>query len=111
MWPLPRLAARNMGGIRKAEYHEIGATGCGAPIPFAVRLVGNIAIPGGGYRDLAHLANCSPGGTGPYVTSPACSGKDPALFAEARFRALLSRCSKVFVHVVNGVMMREAKAW
>jgi hypothetical protein len=44
-------------------------------------------ISGRGYRDLVHLANCSPGGTGPYVTSPACSGKDPALRAEARFRA------------------------
>jgi hypothetical protein len=54
---------------------------------FDVRLAGNIAIAGGGYRDLAHLANCSPGGTGPYTTSPACSGKDPALHAEARFRA------------------------
>jgi hypothetical protein len=84
----PELAARNMRGIRKAQYHEIGGYWLWSPNPhFDVRLAGNIAIAGGGYRDLAHLANCSPGGTGPYTTSPACSGKDPALHAEARFRA------------------------
>jgi len=84
----PELAARNMRGIRTAQYHEIGGYWLWSPNPhFDVRLVGNIAIPGGGYRDLAHLANCSPGGTGPYVTSPACSGKDPALHAEVRLRA------------------------
>jgi hypothetical protein len=84
----PELAARHMGGIRTAEYHEIGGYWLWSPNPhFDIRLAGNIAIPGGGYRDLAHLANCSPGGTGPYVTSPACSGKDPALYGEARFRA------------------------
>jgi hypothetical protein len=84
----PELAARNMRGIRTAQYHEIGGYWLWSLNPhFDIRLAGNIAIPGGGYRDLAHLANCSPGGTGPYVTSPACSGKDPALYAEMRFRA------------------------
>jgi hypothetical protein len=84
----PELAARNMRGLRKAQYHEIGGYWLWSPNPhFDIRLVGNIAIAGGGYRDLAHLANCSPGGTGPYVTSPACSGKDPALRAEVFFRA------------------------
>jgi hypothetical protein len=84
----PELAARHMQGIRKAEYHEIGGYWLWSPNPnFDIRLAGNIAIAGGGYRDLAHLANCSPGGTGPYVTSPACSGKDAALRAEVRFRA------------------------
>ena len=84
----PELAARNMQGIRTAEYHEIGGYWLWSPNPhFDIRLAGNIAIAGGGYCDLAHLANCSPGGTGPYVTSPACSGKDPALRAEVRFRA------------------------
>jgi hypothetical protein len=84
----PELAARHMRGIHPAEYHEIGGYWLWSPNPhFDVRLAGNIAIAGGGYRDLAHLANCSPGGTGPYVTSPACSGKDPALHAEVRFRA------------------------
>ena len=84
----PELAARNMQGIRTAEYHEIGGYWLWSLNPnFDIRLAGNIAIAGGGYCDLAHLANCSPGGTGPYVTSPACSGKDPALYGEARFRA------------------------
>jgi len=84
----PELAARNMQGIRTAEYHEIGGYWLWSLNPnFDIRLAGNIAIAGGGYCDLAHLANCSPGGTGPYVTSPACSGKDPALRAEVRLRA------------------------
>ena len=84
----PELAARNMRGIRKAEYHEIGGYWLWSPNPhFDIRLAGNLAIPGGGYRDLAHLANCSPGGTRQYVTSRACSDKDPALYAEALFRA------------------------
>jgi len=61
----PELAARNMRGIRKAQYHEIGGYWLWSPNPhFDIRLAGNIAIPGGGYRDLAHLATVAPAGRG-----------------------------------------------
>ena len=54
---------------------------------FDIRLAGNIAIPLGGYIDLAHLANCNAGGGGAYATSARCGGTDPALRGELRFRA------------------------
>jgi hypothetical protein len=50
---------------------------------FDIRLSGEIAIPGPGYQDLARLADCNPNVDG--VQS--CDGNDPALKAEARFRA------------------------
>jgi hypothetical protein len=49
---------------------------------FDIRLTGNIGIAAGGYRDLAHLANCNP--SGPFVR---CDGNDVALKADLRFRA------------------------
>jgi hypothetical protein len=84
----PELAARGMSGIRKAEYQEIGGSVLWTLNPnFDIRLSGNIAIPSGGFIDLAHLANCNAGGAGAYVGSARCGGNDPALHAEARIRA------------------------
>jgi hypothetical protein len=85
----PELAARGISSIRKAEYQEIGGSVLWTLNPnFDIRLAGNIAIPMGGYIDLAHLGNCnSPGGGGAYAASARCGGNDPALHAEARFRA------------------------
>jgi hypothetical protein len=84
----PELAARGMTSIRKAEYQEIGGAYQWTLNPnFDIRLAGNIAFPGGGFVDLGHLANCNPGGSGAYATSARCSGSDPALRGELRFRA------------------------
>jgi hypothetical protein len=87
----PELAVRSPGdrNIRKGEYQEIGGSILWTLNPnFDIRLAGNIAIPLGGYIDLAHLGNCnSPGGGGVYGGSARCGGTDPALRAEARFRA------------------------
>jgi len=85
----PELAARGISRIRKAEYQEIGGSILWTLNPnFDIRLSGNVAIPSGGYIDLAHLGNCnSPGGGGAYVGSARCSGADPALHGEARIRA------------------------
>jgi hypothetical protein len=82
------LAVRG-GEIRKAQYNEIGGTVMWTLNPnFDIRLAGNIALPGGGSIDLAHLANCNvPGGGGAYTTSARCGGNDPALRGEVRFRA------------------------
>jgi hypothetical protein len=84
----PELAVRGRG-IRKGEYQELGASVLWTLNPnFDIRLAGNIAIPLGGYIDLAHLANCNaPGGGGAYATSARCGGTDPALRGELRFRA------------------------
>ena len=84
----PELAVRG-GEIRKAQYNEIGGTVMWTLNPnFDIRLAGNIALPGGGSIDLAHLANCNvPGGGGAYATSARCGGNDPALRGEVRFRA------------------------
>ena len=72
----PELAGR---GISKTEYHEIGGSWQWALNPhFDIRLSGNIALPGEGYKDLARLATCG---------TRACDGNDPALSAQARFRA------------------------
>jgi hypothetical protein len=84
----PELVARGMTGLRKGQYHEIGGSWLWTLNPnFDIRLAGNIAIAGSGWRDLAQLANCNPGGAGPYATSTPCSGDDVALRGEARFRA------------------------
>jgi len=84
----PELAARRISGIRKAEYQEIGGSVLWTLNPnFDIRLSGNVAIPLGGYYDLAHLANCNAGGAGTYATSTRCGGKDLPLHAEARLRA------------------------
>jgi hypothetical protein len=84
----PELRVRG-GGIRKGEYQEFGASVLWTLNPnFDIRLAGNIAIPLGGFIDLAHLGNCNaPGGGGAYATSARCGGTDPALRGELRFRA------------------------
>jgi hypothetical protein len=83
----PELAVRG-GGIRKAEYQEIGGSVLWTLNPnFDIRLAGNIAIPSGGFIDLAHLGNCNAGGAGVYGSSARCGGTDPALHGEVRFRA------------------------
>jgi len=71
------------GRIRKALYHEVGGLWMSTLNPyFDIRLSGTIGMPGGGYRDLGHLANCNPSGA--FVS---CSAHDVALQGEARFRA------------------------
>jgi hypothetical protein len=77
----PELAGR---GIRKSQYHGFGGQWVWTLNPhFDIRLSGEIAVPGGGYRDLASLADCNPNTAG---VQP-CAGNDPAMKGEARFRA------------------------
>jgi hypothetical protein len=72
------------GTIRKTLYHEVGGFYQWTLNPyFDIRLAGNIAFSGGGFRDLARLADCNPNVAG----TQSCSGNDVALHAEARFRA------------------------
>jgi hypothetical protein len=79
----PELAGRTRG-IRKAQYYGLGGTWQWTLNPhFDIRLSGEIAFPGDGYKDLARLSDCNPGVAG--VQS--CAGNDPALKGEARFRA------------------------
>jgi hypothetical protein len=73
------------GSIRKTQYHELAGDWLWTLTPyFDIRLAGVVGIPGGGYRDLAKLANCNTTAVAPVV---ACSGNDIALAGEARFRA------------------------
>jgi len=84
----PEIQARGLSGIRKGMYQEIGGTILWTLNPhFDIRLAGNIAIPLGGYYDLAHLGNCNAGGSGAYVGSARCGGNDLPLRGEVRFRA------------------------
>jgi hypothetical protein len=77
----PELGGRS---IRKTQYHEIGGFWLWTLNPhFDIRLSGNIGIPGGGYKDLARLADCNLAVAG----LQACNGDDVALVGEARFRA------------------------
>jgi hypothetical protein len=70
--------------IRKTQYHGVGGFWLWTLNPyFDIRLSGEIAIPGEGYKDIARLADCNPGAAG---VQP-CDGNDPALKGEARFRA------------------------
>jgi hypothetical protein len=79
----PELAGRSRG-IRKTQYHGVGGAWQWTLNPhFDIRLSGEIAIPGNGYKDIARLADCDPRTIG--VQS--CDGDDPAVKAEARFRA------------------------
>jgi hypothetical protein len=81
----PDLAAVGRQSIRKTIYHGIGGYYQWTLNPyFDIRLAGEILVPGDGYKDLARLANCNfaPGGA-----FQSCDGNDPALRAEARFRA------------------------
>jgi hypothetical protein len=72
----PELAGRS---IRKTQYHGIGGSWMWTLNPhFDIRLDGEIAIPGEGYKDIARLADCN---------GLACDGNDLALRAGARFRA------------------------
>jgi len=75
----PEIQAGRIRGIRKSQYHEFGGFWAWILNPyFDIRLSGNIAIPGDGYKDLARLATCN---------GRPCQGDDVALVAEARFRA------------------------
>jgi hypothetical protein len=69
--------------LRRGQNHEFGGYWMWSLNPyFDIRLAGNIAYLGTGYRDLALLSDCD--------TRPghqACDGKDVALKGEARFRA------------------------
>jgi hypothetical protein len=70
--------------IRKTQYHGVGGYWLWTLNPhFDIRLAGEIAIPGEGYKDIARLADCNPGAAG--VQS--CDGNDPALKGDVRFRA------------------------
>jgi hypothetical protein len=84
----PEIQARGLSGIRKGMYQELGGSVLWTLNPnFDIRLAGNIAIPLGGYIDMAHLANCNAGGGCAYVGSARCGGNNPALRGEVRFRA------------------------
>jgi hypothetical protein len=77
----PELAGRSIG---KSIYHGIGGAWQWTLNPyFDIRISGEIAVPGEGYKDIARLADCNPNAAG---VQP-CDGNDPALRAEARFRA------------------------
>jgi hypothetical protein len=77
----PELAGRQ---IRRNMYHGFGGFWMWTLNPhFDIRLSGEIAVPDGAYRDIARLADCNPRTAG----VQACQGEDPALTAEARFRA------------------------
>jgi hypothetical protein len=77
----PELAGRDLG---KTQYHEVGGFWMWTLNPhFDIRLSGNLAIPGNGYKDLARFADCNLRVAG--VQS--CQGDDIALAGEARFRA------------------------
>jgi hypothetical protein len=67
------------GSIGKTQYHGIGGWWMWTLNPhFDIRLDGEIAIPGDGYKDIAELATCG---------ARRCDGDDPAMRAGARFRA------------------------
>jgi hypothetical protein len=72
------------GKIDKAQVHEIGGYYQWTLNPyFDIRLAGNAAYLGEGYKDLARLSDCDPQTPG----TQSCGGKNVALKAEARFRA------------------------
>jgi hypothetical protein len=72
------------GKIEKGQIHEIGGFWEWTLNPhFDIRLAGNAAILGEGFKDLARMADCNlqlPG-------FQACGGKNVALKGEVRFRA------------------------
>ena len=71
------------GRIRKTLYHGVGGQWQWTLNPhFDIRLAGEIAIPGDGYKDLGRIADCNPG-----AGFRSCGGNELALRAEARFRA------------------------
>jgi hypothetical protein len=77
----PELAGRS---IAKNQIHEIGGFWMWTLNPhFDIRITGNAAILGNGFKDIARLADCNPGVPG----VQGCQGDNVALKAEARFRA------------------------
>jgi hypothetical protein len=72
------------GKIDKAQIHEFGGYWQWTLNPyFDIRLAGNAAFLGEGFKDLARMADCN-------TQTPvfdACGGKNVALKGEARFRA------------------------
>jgi hypothetical protein len=77
----PELAGRS---IAKNQIHEIGGFWMWTLNPhFDIRIVGNAAILGNGFKDIARLADCNPSVPG----VQGCQGDNVALKAEARFRA------------------------
>ena len=60
----PELAGRTRG-IRKAQYYGLGGNWQWTLNPhFDIRLSGEIAFPGDGYKDIARLSDCDPGAAG-----------------------------------------------
>jgi hypothetical protein len=77
----PELGGRT---LRKGQVHEFGAQWQWTLNPyFDIRLSGNIAYLGTGFRDLVLLSDCNTAVAG----RQACEGSDVALKGEARFRA------------------------
>ncbi len=72
------------GRIRKDQIHEFGGYVQWTLNPyFDIRLLGQLAFLGNGFKDLARMADCDQRTAG----FQACAGKDVALKGEARFRA------------------------
>jgi hypothetical protein len=72
------------GKIDKAQVHEVGGYYQWTINPyFDIRLSGNAAFLGEGFKDLARLADCNTSVPG----TQSCGGKSTALRGEARFRA------------------------
>jgi hypothetical protein len=71
------------GKFDLAQIHEFGGYWQWTINPyFDIRLAGNAAFLGEGYKDLAQLSDCNTG-----TTFGSCGGKNVALKGEARFRA------------------------
>jgi len=72
------------GKFDKAQVHEIGGTYQWTLNPyFDIRLSGNAAYLGEGFKQLARLSDCDPQTPG----TQSCGGKNVALKGEVRFRA------------------------
>ena len=72
------------GKFSKAQNHEIGGYWQWTLNPyFDIRLSGNAALLGEGFKELAKMADCNLSQAG----FQNCTGKTTALRAEARFRA------------------------
>jgi hypothetical protein len=79
----PEIQAGVIRKIRKDLYHDIGAYWMWTINPhFDIRLTGNVALAGDGYKDLASLADCD---SGPAFRG--CGANAVAVRGEARFRA------------------------
>jgi hypothetical protein len=79
----PELRNGTIRKIRKDLYHDVGAYWMWTLNPhFDIRATGNLGFAGGGYSDLARLADCDPG-----PGRRACEGQGTAIRGEVRFRA------------------------